>query len=83
MHISIFIELTICIVAFAVALAAVWRLNRAELYIKRLEEQNILLLFASLTGKTCGKGADSEGSETKKGAGERPFRTRFRVITPA
>lgn len=43
MHHSVYIELTIVCVSFAVALAAIWRLHSGEQYIRKLESENAAL----------------------------------------
>ncbi len=84
MHASIFIELTICTVSFGVALAAIWRLNKAEQYIRRLEEQSLLLWYFTLTHNNSGNGIESENPQKKdRRQVEHSFRPRLRVITPA
>ena len=84
MHTSILIELTICTVSFGVALAAIWRLNKAEQYIRRLEEQTLLIWFITLTHHNSVNGVDSEDADkTGKKQVEHSFRPRLRVITPA
>ena len=84
MHVSIFIELMICTVSFGVALTAVWRLNKAEQYIRRLEEQTLLLWFITLTRKNCGSNiAPEDIDKTEKRRIEHSISPRLRVITPA
>lgn len=84
MHASIFIELTICTVSFGVALAAIWRLNKAEEHIRRLEEQALLFWYITLTHPDSGGGVESEDADqTDTRQVEHSFRPRLRVITPA
>jgi hypothetical protein len=84
MHASIFIELTICTVSFGVALAAVWRLNKAEQHIRRLEEQTLLFWLITLTRHNSGSGIESKDADKgDKSQVDHSFRPRLRVITPA